>query len=94
MRKRLYKSSFKGYVKGQTGTPNQTQPHQIMTIQEIAQINDAAIITDKYGDIALLGYLYDEDGVRQVRYAPDPCHHYPLARWLEMTPEQAAAHVC
>ncbi len=65
-----------------------------MTIQETADANDASIITDKDGHIAILRRHYDEDGKQEVRYAPDPCDHLPESRWEAMTPEQAAARVC
>lgn len=65
-----------------------------MTIEEIAEANDASIITDKDGDIAILRRHYDQDGKQEVRYAPDPCDHLPANRWEAMTPEQAAARVC
>ena len=65
-----------------------------MTIQEIADANDASIITDKDGDIAILRRHYDEDGKQEVRYAPDPCDHLPQAEWEAMTAEEAARRVC
>ena len=64
-----------------------------MTIQEIANANNASIITDN-GDIAILRRHYDEDGKQEVRYAPDPCDYLPESRWEAMTPKQAAARVC
>jgi len=65
-----------------------------MTIQELATIHDATIITDRVGDIALLRRHYDDDGVRQLRHVPDPCDHLPESEWEAMTPEQAATRSC
>jgi len=65
-----------------------------MTIQEIATTHDAAIITDAAGDIALLRRIRDDDGIQQVRFAPDPCDHLPQSQWEAMTPEEAARRVC
>jgi hypothetical protein len=64
-----------------------------MTIQEIANANNASII-DKDGDIAILRRHYDEDGKQEVRHAPDPCDHLPQAKWEAMTAEEAARFVC
>lgn len=65
-----------------------------MTIQEIASANDASIITDKDGDVALLCRLYDDEGRSVVRYAPDPCDYLPQEQWEAMTAEEAASRVC
>jgi len=65
-----------------------------MNINEIADAKGAAIIIDRDGDIALLRRLYDADGVCEVRYAPDPCDHLPIAKWLSMTAGEVAQKVC
>jgi len=65
-----------------------------MNINEIADANDAYIRLDGDGDIALLRRLYDADGVREVRYAPAPCDHLPIAKWLSMTAAEVAQKVC
>jgi hypothetical protein len=62
-------------------------------IQEIANANDAIIIEDRQGDIAILARHYDSDGKRVIRHRPDPCEFRPVSHWLAMTPEQAAAAI-
>ncbi len=52
-------------------------------IKKIANDNDCSIHTDKHGDIALLKRLYDDDGIKVVRFAPDPCDYFPLDAWLK-----------
>ena len=65
-----------------------------MTITEIATATDTYIRLDLDGDIALSRRLYDADGVREVRYGPDPCDHLPVAKWLSMTAGEVAQKVC
>lgn len=65
-----------------------------MKIDHIAELHDAAIISDRDGHIAILRRHYDDAGVPQVRHAPDPCDHLPESEWEGMTPEQAASRVC
>lgn len=65
-----------------------------MNIQQIAEANDATIIEDKDGNIAILARHYDADGIAVVRYYPDRCDFHSVAKWESMTPEQAAAAVC
>jgi hypothetical protein len=63
-------------------------------ITAIATQHDAAILTDRDGDIAILARLTGTDGLPVVRHRPDPCDFLPVARWESMTPGQAAAAVC
>jgi hypothetical protein len=63
-------------------------------ITAIAAAHNAAILTDRDGDVALLSRLTGTDGRQIVRYRPDPCDFLPVARWESMTAEQAAAAVC
>jgi len=70
------------------------KPNTSMTIHEIAAANNASIITDKDGDIAILRRHFDDEGVQQVRYSPDPCDHLPESEWEAMTQDQASARVC
>ena len=65
-----------------------------MNIQEIANALNASIIEDRDGDVALLGRIYNEEGVPVVRHRPDPCDFHPVEKWEAMTAEQAAAAVC
>lgn len=60
-----------------------------MKIHNIAETHDASIHTDKEGAIALLTRQYDEDGVKQVRHAPDPCDYHPLDEWEKLETEEA-----
>jgi hypothetical protein len=63
-------------------------------ITAIAATNNAAVIIDRDGDVALLARHYDEDGHQVARHRPDPCDFLPVARWESMTAEQVAAAVC
>lgn len=74
----------------------QPQPHDsaAMKIEEIAELHDAAILTDRDGDIALLARHYNDEGIQEVRYAPDPCDYLPEKRWEAMAPDQVAARIC
>jgi hypothetical protein len=63
-------------------------------ITAIATKNDATVITDRDGDVAILARLTGTDGLPVVRHRPDPCDFLPVARWESMTPEQAASAVC
>jgi hypothetical protein len=63
-------------------------------ITAIAAANNAAILTDRDGDIAILARLTGADGLPVVRHRPDPCDFLPVARWESMTAEQAAEAVC
>lgn len=65
-----------------------------MNIEEIAKLHNAAIITDRDGDIALLARIYNDEGIQVVRHAPDPCDFLPEARWEAMTSEQVASRIC
>ncbi len=50
-------------------------------IYQIAKDNDCSIHIDKHGGIALLKRLYDDDGIKIVRFAPDPCDYFPVNAW-------------
>lgn len=63
-------------------------------IETLATALDASVIYDSAGDIALQARVYDDDGVQQVRYRPDPCDFLPLSEWQSMAAEEAARQVC
>jgi len=63
-------------------------------ILTIATRNDAVILTDRDGDIAILKRHYDADGIAQPRHKPDPADYLPVSTWLAMTADQADAKVC
>ncbi len=63
-------------------------------ITAIAAQHNAAIITDRDGDIALLARLTGTDGLPVVRHRPDPCDFRAVSFWETATAEQAAAAVC
>lgn len=52
-----------------------------MTYKERAHALHYEWIMDKYGDICFRKMLFNDDGVRQVRFQPDPCEFVsaPLA---------------
>lgn len=55
---------------------------------------DATPLYDKDGDIAMLGNLYDKNGVEIVRYAPDPSHFLPEHFWLHGPIDALKRSVC
>jgi hypothetical protein len=55
-----------------------------MKLHEIAEKFDAVAVYERpiFGDgIAMLARHYDENGLKVVRFAPDPCDFYPLETW-------------
>lgn len=57
-------------------------PDLVMTIvSNFAAAKNAAVITDKDGDIAVQGRHYSADGRKVVRHAPDRCHFHPPTKW-------------
>ena len=63
-------------------------------ITAIATQHDAAILTDRDGDIAILARLTGADGLPVVRHRPDPVDFRPVSFWETATAEQVAAAVC
>ena len=63
-------------------------------ITAIAAANNAAIIVDRDGDIALLSRLTGTDGLPVVRHRPDNCDFRAASFWETATAEQAAEAVC
>jgi hypothetical protein len=63
-------------------------------ITAIATKNDATVITDRDGDVAILARLTGTDGLPVVRHRPDPCYFRAVSFWETATAEQAAAAVC
>lgn len=55
-----------------------------LTIEEltlIARNQNAYVLTDKDGDIAIQFHIYNEDDTEIVRHQPDPGNFRPLAWW-------------
>jgi len=71
-----------------------TQEEKEVRIKEIARQNDADVIWGKNDYCALLGRIYDSQGVEIVRYRPDPCHFKHLDWWLAASPESVTKAVC
>ena len=42
-------------------------------MKKIAHAHNHECIHDRYGDICIRPMLFDDEGIRQVRYHPDPC---------------------
>lgn len=63
-------------------------------LQHIADSNDASILIDEQGDIAVQRRHYDQDGIQVPVHRPDPCDFLPESRWLEMSVEHASRRVC
>jgi hypothetical protein len=63
-------------------------------ITALAAQHNAAIITDRDGDVALLARLTGTDGLPVVRHRPDHCNFHSVSFWETATAEQAAAAVC
>lgn len=71
-----------------------TTTTETMTVGEIAEMFDCAIIRDKDGHIAIQERIYDDEGIQQVRYRPDPCDFRAESWWEAADIIQIARAIC
>lgn len=65
-----------------------------MDIYRFAKENNASVIKDRDGDIALLRRMWTDDGREIVRHSPDPVDFKSLAWWIGATDEQRREAIC
>lgn len=65
-----------------------------LSLLTIANENNAYIMESPDGDFAICHRHYDENGIEQVRYAPDPCDYRAEAEWRNATDKQIQEWLC
>ena len=65
-----------------------------LKLLKIADENDCYITSDSDGNFALIQRHYDNEGLEQVRFRPDPVHFKSEAEWRNATEEQVQEWIC